>query len=75
MTKITKSVNNSPKVTKQFTTFELREVANAHNNIFMKCLMGNKLSLAYQMNKPVESGKEWARAYQLKQVVKEVDGI
>jgi len=60
---------------KQMTTHEQRELAHAHNNIFMKSFIQTKLSLAFPLWNSVDTGKDWARMYQVKQIVKEVDGI
>jgi len=68
-----KSANKNPE--KQMTTHEQRELAHAHNNIFVKSFIQTKLSIAFPLWDSVNVGKEWARGYVLKQAVKEVDGI
>lgn len=55
------------------TTHEQRAIATAHNDIFLKSISLNHLSLSCSMYD--NSGKQWLSGYQLTRKEKEIDGI
>lgn len=55
------------------TTHEQRAIAIAHNDIFLKSISLNHLSLAYSIFD--SSGEQWIPGYQLTRKEKEVEGI
>lgn len=55
------------------TTHEQRAIATAHNDIFLKSISMNHLSLAFSLSD--NSGKQHLLSYQLTRKEKEVEGI
>ncbi len=62
----TNKIINKPR-----TTFEEREVIMVHNNLFMRTFFGSGLSSAWS----ITEASKWDGKYELKAMIKEVDGI